>query len=230
MFQESVVDRSLSGRRNLDLHARLWGVEPRRAAKRTDELMAIFDLGDIIDRPVERYSGGQRRRLEIARALLSRPRVLFLDEPTVGLDPLIRHELIDVIADLRERTDITVILTTHYLEEAEQLCDRVAVMHLGEIVGLDSPDALLGSLGAELLELRVSDDPIAAIDLLRSRRLAGDDAFAVGATVTVPLHRRRPARAIAAIEGLDIETTSVSTRRTTLDDVYVRLTGNRIDR
>ena len=102
---------------------------------------------DILDRPVSTYSGGQRRRLEIARALVSEPEVLFLDEPTVGLDPRVRFELLDLIGGLRDRTGTTVLLTTHYLDEAERLCDRVGIMHAGRIVALDTPDQLLAELG-----------------------------------------------------------------------------------
>src|SRR5436853_6816349 len=147
VFQEPVVDRSLTGRRNLEIHAQLWGVEPREAEAWIDELAGTFGLGDLIDRPAGTYSGGQRRRLEIARALVSHPRVLFLDEPTVGLDPRIRAELVDVIAGLRERAATTILLTTHYLDEAERLCDRLAVVHEGTIVALDSPGALRAALG-----------------------------------------------------------------------------------
>src|SRR5437762_8794254 len=132
VFQDAVVDRSLSGRRNLEIHARLWGVEPREERARIDELAGTLGLAELIDRPVGGYSGGERRRLEIARALVSHPRVLFLDEPTVGLDTRIRHELLDVIAGLRAQTEMTVLVTTHYLDEAERLCDRVAIVHLGE--------------------------------------------------------------------------------------------------
>src|SRR4051794_27794457 len=107
VFQESVLDRGLTGRRNLGLHARLWRVDPGPAADNLAELVETFDLGEVIDRPVETYSGGQRRRLEIARALLSSPKVLFLDEPTVGLDTRIRYELLDLIAGLRRRTEMT---------------------------------------------------------------------------------------------------------------------------
>src|SRR5437867_7671736 len=145
VFQESVVDRPLTGRRNLEIHARLWGVEPAKAGTRLHEVVDAFGLGEIIDRPVASYSGGQRRRLELARALLSDPQVLFLDEPTVGLDPLIRHELLDLIAVLRRSDEMTVVLTTHYLDEAERLCDRVAIIHAGRIVALDAPAALLGT-------------------------------------------------------------------------------------
>src|SRR5438477_11377921 len=129
VFQEPVVDRSLSGRRNLEIHARLRGVEPREAEARIDELAATFGLTELVDRPAGTYSGGERRRLEIARALVSHPQVLFLDEPTVGLDPRIRAEILDLIASLRARRGMTVLLTTHYLDEAEQLCDRVAIVH-----------------------------------------------------------------------------------------------------
>src|SRR5207302_2192978 len=136
------VDRTLSGRRNLDLHARLWRVDPADARTRIGELATSLGLEDLLDRPVGSYSGGERRRLEIARALVSSPRVLFLDEPTVGLDPRIRAELLDVIDGLRSRSDLTVLVTTHYLDEAERLCDRIAIIHSGRIVALDTPAAL----------------------------------------------------------------------------------------
>src|SRR5206468_11145304 len=158
-FQDTVVDRSLTGRRNLDIHARLWGVEAGAARTRVGELAELLGVAELLDRAVDTYSGGQRRRLEIARALVSEPHVLFLDEPTVGLDPRIRHELLDVIAGLRARNEMTILLTTHYLDEAQRLCDRVAIMSRGEIAGLDAPQALLADLGSEILELRVAGDP-----------------------------------------------------------------------
>src|SRR5206468_12412763 len=162
-FQDTVVDRSLTGRRNLDIHARLWGVEAGAARTRVGELAELLGVAELLDRAVETYSGGQRRRLEIARALVSEPRVLFLDEPTVGLDPLIRHELLDVLAGLRRGGDLTLLLTTHYLDEAERLCDRVAIMHMGEIVALDTPSHLRAELGDELVELRVDGDAAGAL-------------------------------------------------------------------
>jgi ABC-2 type transport system ATP-binding protein len=227
VFQDSVVDRSLAGRRNLDLHARLWAVEAGLAKQRVEELVDRFGLSDLIDRPVGTYSGGERRRLEIARALVSSPRVLFLDEPTVGLDPRIRAELLDVIADLRESGELTILLTTHYLEEAERLCDRVAIMHAGEIVALDSPARLRAGLGRELVELRVDGDSAAALASLRSRGIAAADAFTVGSTVTVPLNGHSSSEAIAAIHELGLAA-AVSARQPTLDDVYLRLTGGRL--
>jgi len=227
VFQESVVDRSLTGRRNLDLHARLWGVEGKTARKRIEELVATVGLRDPLDRPVSTYSGGERRRLEIARALVSDPRVLFLDEPTVGLDPRIRAELLDLIAELRTRRELTILVTTHYLDEAERLSDRVAIMHAGAIVALDTPERLRASLGQELVELRVDGDATAALAALRSRGIARDDAFTVGATVTVPLNGHSSHEAIAAIHELGLAD-AVSARRPTLDDIYLRLTGGRL--
>jgi ABC-2 type transport system ATP-binding protein len=227
VFQDPVVDRPLTGRRNLETHARLWDVDPSIARVRIGDLVDAMGLSELIDRPVASYSGGERRRLEIARALVSQPRVLFLDEPTVGLDPRIRHELLDVIDGLRDRGEMTILLTTHYLDEAERLCDRVAIMHSGEIVALDAPSALLAGLGGEILELRVHGDAGAALAGLRSRGVAGQNAHAVGSTVTITLDDRGAARTIALVEELGL-TGEISTRRPTLDDVYLRLTGARL--
>ena len=224
VFQDSVVDRSLSGRQNLQLHARLWGTPQVSASRRITELAEAFGLTDLLRRPVESYSGGQRRRLEIARALISNPSVLFLDEPTVGLDTRIRYELLDLIAGLRIRTGMATVLTTHYLDEADRLCDRVAIVHQGTVVALDSPGMLLRRFGHEILELRVGGDPQATLARLRAAGVAGDTAFAVGSTLTLPLDG--PAAAVVgAMSDLDIETESITSRKPTLDDVYLQLTG-----
>ncbi|HEX5173495.1 MAG TPA: ABC transporter ATP-binding protein [Gaiellaceae bacterium] len=228
VFQEPVVDRSLTGRRNLDLHARLWRVPAGEARARIDELAGVLHLGELLDRAAGSYSGGERRRLEIARALVSRPRVLFLDEPTAALDPRIRAELIDVIGSLRDRTQTTVLLTTHYLDEAERLCDRLAIIHEGTIVALDTAAALRAHLGEKLVELRAADNPQLAFAELRRLGIAGEDAFSVGATITLPLHGRSAPEAIGAIESCGVRTTSITSRAPTLDDVYLRLTGGQL--
>ncbi len=222
VFQEPVVDRSLTGRANLELHARLWGVGSH---KRIGELVDQLGLTKLIDRQVESYSGGERRRLEIARALASEPKVLFLDEPTVGLDPRIRHELLDVVAGLRASHELTILVTTHYLDEAERLADRVAIVHEGTVVALDSPKALLERLGSEILEFRSDGDPNADLAALKLQRLAGDDAFVIGARVTVPLHGHTATDVLA---GLRTHASELSTRVPTLDDVYLQLTGSRL--
>ena len=227
VFQEPVVDRALSGRSNLELHARLWRVEPRVAKERIAQLTQVLGIAELLDRPVGGYSGGERRRLEITRALVSEPRVLFLDEPTVGLDPRIRHELLEVIGRIRAQSDLTILLTTHYLDEAERLCDRIAVMHAGRIVALDRPEGLRRALGRELVELRVRDDLPAALSALRRHGIAGEDAFAVGSTLTVPLRDLSAGEAITAITDLGVAS-AISAREPTLDDVYLRLTGDRL--
>ena len=228
VFQEAVVDRALTGRRNLELHARLWGVPPKIARTRIADVTDAFGLADVLARPVDSYSGGQRRRLEIARALVSEPQVLFLDEPTVGLDTRIRYELLDLIGGLRNRTGMTTVLTTHYLDEAERLCDRIAIVHEGRIVALDKPRALLASLGEEIVELRVERDPDGALAAMRTRGIVDGSAFAVGATLTLPISRHSARDTIAAITALGIDPDALTTRRPTLDDVYLQLTGSRL--
>jgi ABC-2 type transport system ATP-binding protein len=227
VFQDTVLDASLTGRRNLDIHARLWGVDRAVAAARVAELTEILGIAKLIDRPVSSYSGGERRRLEISRALVSQPHVLILDEPTVGLDPRIRYELLDVIAGLRAAGEMTILLTTHYLDEAERLCDRLAIMHAGAIVALDTPQALLAALGHEVVELRIHGDTEHAQTTLRDQGIAGDDAFAVGSTLTIPMRNGSTTNALTAIRALDLGITAISTRPPSLDDVYLRVTGER---
>ena len=225
VFQEPVVDRPLTGRRNLVVHARLWGLEPAAAAERIASVVDAFGLGELIDRPVATYSGGQRRRLEIARALVSDPQVLFLDEPTVGLDPRIRFELLDYIAGLRARDGMTILLTTHYLEEAEQLCDRVAIVHEGRIVALDTPAALLAGLGrgsSSCASTATSRPP--------SRRCAPTASPPTTRSWSAPPSTSRCTAGPAATPSPPSPTwvcaaSAIASRAPTLDDVYLQLTG-----
>jgi ABC-2 type transport system ATP-binding protein len=225
LFQDPAVDRPLSGRRNLEIHARLWGVAPEEVAGRIDDVVDTFQLTDLVDRPTGTYSGGERRRLEIARTLVSNPRVLFLDEPTVGLDPRIRHELLDVIGRLRERAEMTVLLTTHYLDEAERLADRIAIMRSGRIVALGTPKELLETLGGTVVEIRLPGNTPAALSALQAAGVAGGRAFAVGSTLIVPAPDRIEIL-VEPIRRFGVEPGSMVTRRPTLDDVYLSLTGD----
>ena len=227
VFQDAVVDRSLSGRENVAIHASLWRVPSDEADARIGELAETLGLAEVLERPVSTYSGGQRRRLEIARALVSRPRVLFLDEPTVGLDPRIRAELLDLIAGLRERGRTTILLTTHYLDEAERLCDRIAIVDGGRIVACDTPANLLAALGAEVLELRV-DHPERVEHVLVDAGMAPADILTIGTTLTVVLHGRSGESLVTALRERSLVLRSVTTRRPTFDDVYLRLTGGHI--
>jgi ABC-2 type transport system ATP-binding protein len=227
VFQDAVVDRPLTGRANLTLHLRLWNVAPATGAQRMAELADAVGLTDLLDRPVATYSGGERRRLEIVRALLSAPQVLFLDEPTVGLDTRVRHDLFDAIKTIRERTGVTIILTTHYLDEAERLCDRLAIIDTGRVVACDTPAALLASVGEEILELRVAH-PDAATSALQDCGIAARDIVATGSTLTASLREISSRQAVEHLARTGVEVSSATTRRPTLDDVYLRLTGTRI--
>ncbi len=227
VFQDAVVDRPLTGRQNLELHLKLWGVRTAPGRRRLAELAEAVGVADILDRPVATYSGGQRRRVEIIRALLSTPQVLFLDEPTVGLDTRIRHDLFDVIATLRERTAVTIIMTTHYLDEAERLCDRLAVIDAGRMVACDTPATLLATMGPEVLELRL-DQPERLTEALGRRGVTPDDVLVIGGTTTISLRTVTAALVTQVLDDEAIVARSVTTRPPTLDDVYRRLTGDRI--
>jgi ABC-2 type transport system ATP-binding protein len=227
VFQDAVVDAPLTGRQNLELHLKLWGVTRAIGRTRLHDLATITGIIEILDRPVETYSGGQRRRLEIARALLSEPQVLFLDEPTVGLDTRIRHDLFDVITTLRERTGVTVLLTTHYLDEAERLCDRIAIIDAGTVVACDAPANLLDELGDSVIELRV-DDPVALTRVLSSSGIAPSELTVVGNTVTVMSMTAAAAQVTATVEAAGLAVRASTVRPPNLDDVYLRLTGGRI--
>jgi len=230
VFQDAVVDRALSGRRNVETHARLWGVERPALESRLETLANAFGLEDILERPVSTYSGGQRRRLEIARALITEPKILFLDEPTVGLDPRVRLEMLDLISGLRRRTDASVVLTTHYLDEAERLCDRVGIMHELRIVALGSPEALLRAVGDEVLEVRATNgqELIVVNDVLRHNDVRDRDVSVVGNTVMVALPAGRSRALSHTIASLDLPALAMTTRPPNLDDAYLRLTGDRI--
>jgi ABC-2 type transport system ATP-binding protein len=226
VFQDAVVDQPLTGRQNLELHLRLWGKDGPEGRTRLTELSELVGLSDVLDRPVATYSGGQRRRLEIARALVSEPHVLFLDEPTAGLDTRVRHDLFDVLATLRERTGVTILMTTHYLDEAERLCDRIAIVDGGEVVACDSPSSYLAALGDDVLEIRPRSTD-RAVRALRRAGVAPDDLVVVGATVTVLLRGRGADELLRTLHDEGHELRSVTTRRPTFDDAYLRLTGSR---
>ena len=152
-FQEMVLDDALTGRQVLDYHGRLYGMSASERATRIDELLGLVELTDAADRQSKSYSGGMKRRLELARALMTVPRVLFLDEPTLGLDPQGRASIWDYIRTLKERTELTVLLTTHYLDEAQQLADQVGIMDHGQLVAEGAPASLIDELGADTIRV-----------------------------------------------------------------------------
>jgi len=226
-FQDSVLDNEFSGRENLRLHARLWRVPPREADRRANDLLELMGLAQRADDNVRTYSGGMRRRLEIARALLAKPRVVFLDEPTVGLDPTVRDEIWTLIRRLRREEGVTVVLSTHYLEEAEDVCDRVAIMHLGEIVAIGRPADLVHDVGGDLIEVHVEGDPTDVVrDLTRLFPHARPPLLRRGA-ISLPVSGGDPGLAdrVAALHADRPHIVGSTLRRTTLADVFAHLTG-----
>jgi ABC-2 type transport system ATP-binding protein len=167
VFQDTTLDNYLTGEQNLRFHADLYGVPRSQVAPRLRQVLEMVDLWDRRGSVVGTYSGGMKRRLEIARGLLHAPRVLFLDEPTVGLDPQTRSGIWEYINDLKQREDITIFLTTHYMDEAEN-CDRIAIVDHGKIVVLDTPQALKASVGKDRVQITTADDQ-AAIAGLKER-------------------------------------------------------------
>ena len=160
VFQDTTLDAYLTGEQNLRFHADLYGVPRQQLAPRLKQVLEMVNLWDRKDSVVSTYSGGMKRRLEIARGLLHAPRVLFLDEPTVGLDPQTRSSIWEYVNDLKQREDITIFLTTHYMDEAEH-CDRIAIIDHGKIVAIDTPENLKASVGKDRVQISTADDQAA---------------------------------------------------------------------
>jgi len=223
VFQQTTLDDALTAEQNLRFHAFAYGVSADVRERRLRELLTMVELWDRRADRVRTFSGGMKRRLEIARGLLHHPRVLFLDEPTLGLDPQTRRRIWEYLGELREREGLTIFMTTHYMDEAEQ-CDRIAIIDHGQIVALDTPAGLKGAVGGDLITIDTPNPEAAATELrdrfgLKAILAAGTISFQVqGGETFLPDFIRSFGRPIAAI-GL---------RRPTLDDVFLHLTGREI--
>jgi ABC-2 type transport system ATP-binding protein len=223
VFQDTTLDGYLTGERNLRFHAELYGVPRAQVGERIRVVLEMVGLWDRRDSRVQTYSGGMMRRLEIARGLLHSPRVLFLDEPTVGLDPQTRASIWGYIGELKRNEDITIFLTTHYMDEAEH-CDRIAIIDHGKIVVLDSPEALKASVGKDRVQIRTDDDQ-AAIAALQER-FGVEAAIHEGAVMFPVAEGEQFVPRLFAELGLPIRSVNVS--RPTLDDVFMSYTGKTI--
>jgi ABC-2 type transport system ATP-binding protein len=223
VFQDPTLDGYLTAEQNLRLHAELYGVDSALVPDRMRQVLEMVGLWDRRDATVMTFSGGMRRRLEIARGFLHSPRVLFLDEPTIGLDPQTRSSIWRYIAQLQEREEITIFMTTHYMDEAE-FCDRIAIMDQGEIVVLDTPEALKAQVGADRVRIQTEDDDAAIAAL--AERFDVEATMSEGAvTFFVPSGEEFVPRLFAEL-GIGIRSVSVS--RPTLDDVFMSHTGTTI--
>jgi ABC-2 type transport system ATP-binding protein len=223
VFQDPTLDGYLTGAQNLKLHAELYGVQSDLVAPRMRQVLEMVGLWDRRDHAVATFSGGMRRRLEIARGLMHSPRVLFLDEPTIGLDPQTRRSIWTYIRELKEREEITIFMTTHYMDEAEW-CDRIAIMDHGQIVAMDSPATLKAQVGTDRVTIHTDDDDGAIAAL--AQQFGVEARIAEGAvTFGVAAGEQFVPRLFAEF-GIPIR--SVSVARPTLDDVFMSYTGTTI--
>jgi ABC-2 type transport system ATP-binding protein len=223
VFQDPTLDGYLTAAQNLRLHAELYGVQSDLVAPRMEQVMEMVGLWERRDGVVATFSGGMRRRLEIARGLMHSPRVLFLDEPTIGLDPQTRRSIWSYIRELQEREEITIFMTTHYMDEAEW-CDRIAIMDHGEIVALDPPETLKAAVGTDRITIHTDDDQTAITALA--------DQFGIEAQVSegaivfgIASGEEFVPRLFAEFR---VPIRSVAISRPTLDDVFMSYTGTTI--
>jgi ABC-2 type transport system ATP-binding protein len=223
VFQDTTLDSYLTATQNLRFHADMYGVPKSAAKPRMRQVLDMVGLWDRRDSLVSTFSGGMQRRLEIARGLLHAPHVLFLDEPTVGLDPQTRSGIWAYINELKAREDITIFLTTHYMDEAEH-CDRIAIIDHGRIVAIDTPEALKASVGQDRVQIHTADD-LAAIGALAE--IFGIEAAIREGAVTFPVAAGEEfvPRLFAS---LPVPIRSVSVSRPSLDDVFMSYTGTTI--
>ena len=229
--QESTVDEYLTGRENLLLQAKLNHIPKNEINARIDDVLELIELGDKQDQAVVTYSGGMRKRLDIAGGLLHRPKVLFLDEPTVGLDIQTRRKIWEYIKKIHTEFDMTIFLTTHYMEEADKLCDRIGIMDNGKIQVIDTPENMKNALGNEVISLTIEertnrDSFLSEIKKIEFVKKINEDGskltlFASNGTKIIPT--------IFQISSeLDITITSISLTQPTLDDVFISYTGHEI--
>ncbi|MCW3129329.1 MAG: ATP-binding cassette domain-containing protein [Methanophagales archaeon] len=228
VFQEPSLDWRLTGRENLDFHARIYGIGRREREERIEEVLKLVELEDKADVVVDKYSGGMKRSLELARGFIHSPKVLFLDEPTLGLDTHTRRRIWDYIRELNDKEGVTMVLTTHHMEEADYLCERVGIMDQGKIIALDTPKNLKDLIGSDLVSLEMNardcnTDIFKKLDFVIDFRRHDD-------FVTLKMERgdlRIPAiMKVAQREGIEIK--SVNLRKPSLEDVFLYITGRKI--
>ena len=225
--QGMTSDLELTAEENLMIHAKLYGVSPERRARLANQLLTAVELQPWRHQLVRNFSGGMRRRLEVARGLMHSPQILFLDEPTTGLDPVSRVAVWEMIVNLKQQTNLTILLTTHYMDEADRLCERVAIMDHGKVVALDTPGRLKASIpGSNILEVQFEQAPADWAEQLQSlpevqQVTARDSVYRIASnhgTVTVAALLDRARQAGVTVRSLSVQTT-------TLDDVFVHFTG-----
>jgi ABC-2 type transport system ATP-binding protein len=226
VFQETALDTKLTGKENLTFHAMMYGMGREEREQRISEVMRLVELQDRAHVLVENYSGGMKRRLEIARGLIHRPRVLFLDEPTLGLDAQTRRHIWEYIGRLNAEHEVTIILTTHYMEEADFLCQKIAIMDRGRFVALDTPEKLKDLLGGDVVSLEIQEDFSAFAEELKSldwvKSLKHHESLL---TLTMEKGERRIPEIIQRAQKSGLSVTCVNLRKPSLENVFLHFTG-----
>lgn len=225
VFQDPSLDDRLTGRENLEFHAMLYGIERKTMAKRIDEVLEIVELKDRSDSLVRTYSGGMRRRLEIARGLIQYPKVLFLDEPTLGLDPQTRDHIWEYIRKLAKQENITIVLTTHYMEEADILCNRIAVIDKGKIIALGTPKDLKSIIGSETISIKVENGDYPGVKEKVLKAFPKSKGFDGKFVVYVKNAERSIRKVFEDANKAGIDIVEASVHKPTLNDVFLHLTG-----
>jgi ABC-2 type transport system ATP-binding protein len=228
VFQDPSIDDRLTGRENLQLHACLYDISTELTRRRVAEVLNLVGLEDRADDPMRTYSGGMRRRLELARGLLHSPKVLFLDEPTLGLDPQTREHLWTYIENLARSSKITIILTTHYMEEADRLCSRVAIIDYGKIKIVDTPANLKAALKGDVITVTTAQPEKLATRLTELKLTTYIDASKDTLRLTVSNAEKLIPRLIKITAEIGVEVSSVSVHHPTLNDVFLYYTGHEI--
>lgn len=228
VFQDPSVDDRLTGRENLYMHANLYGVPAGEQKSRIENVLKLVELQDRADDLLRAYSGGMRRRLELARGLIHYPKVLFLDEPTLGLDPQTRDHVWRYIRELKETHDITVVLTTHYMDEADRLCDRIAIMDYGKIIALDTPTKLKETLEGDVVTIKTSN--VIALSRLATEKMGLQKTRLVNGTVEITVRNGESLlpRIVETATQNKIHIESIALRAPNLEDVFLHYTGRMI--
>jgi ABC-2 type transport system ATP-binding protein len=229
VFQDPSVDSMLTGRENLDFHGRMYGLDRAMRKKRIAEVLELVDLTDKADVKLEGYSGGMQRRLEIARGLMHHPRVLFLDEPTLGLDAQTRRYIWQYVKEMNRQEGVTVVLTTHYMDEADFLCNRVAIIDNGKIVALDTPKNLKDMIGADTITLETQKGGETLLASLKDFDWIKSNHQSNGSIELMVDHAesRIPEIMLTACRN-DVVIRSVGLHEPTLEDVFLKYTGKKI--
>jgi ABC-2 type transport system ATP-binding protein len=228
-FQEMVLDDELTGWQVMDYHGWLYGMSKDSRQAKAAELLALVELEEAADRKANTYSGGMKRRLELARALMTMPEVLFLDEPTLGLDPQTRARVWDYLRDLKEKGGITLLLTTHYMDEAEELADMVGIIDMGKLVAQGTPRELIEQMGADTIHVIGNGDRERFAEKVRS--LPFVQTVSLGRTVIqigVDSGSRRLVEIISQADGTGFTVADISVAKPTLGDVFLKYTGRRL--